>query len=38
MKWKSQMPIEATTIAVMALPSPKTGKNAPERRFDQAPQ
>jgi hypothetical protein len=28
MKWKSQMPIEATTIAVTVLPSPKTGKNA----------
>jgi arginine:ornithine antiporter/lysine permease len=28
-KWKSQMPTEATTIAVTVLPSPKTGKNAP---------
>ncbi len=29
MKWKSQMPIDATTIATTVLPSPKTGKNAP---------
>ena len=29
MKWNSQMPTEATTIATTVLPSPKTGKNAP---------
>ena len=29
MKWNSQMPIEATAIAITVLPSPKTGKNAP---------
>ena len=29
MKWKSQMPTEATRIAVTVLPSPKIGKNAP---------
>ena len=29
MKWKSQMPTEATTMAVIVLPSPNTGKNAP---------
>ena len=28
-KWNSQMPTEATTIAMTVLPSPKTGKNAP---------
>ena len=29
MKWNSQMPTEATTIATTVLPSPNTGKNAP---------
>ena len=29
MKWKSQIPIEATRIAATVLPSPNTGKNAP---------
>ena len=29
MKWNSQMPTEATTIATTVLPSPKTGKKAP---------
>ena len=29
MKWNSQMPTEATAIAITVLPSPKTGKNAP---------
>ncbi len=28
-KWNSQMPTEATTMAITVLPSPKTGKNAP---------
>ncbi|MEY9255870.1 hypothetical protein ABH990_006868 [Bradyrhizobium ottawaense] len=30
MKWKSQIPIEATMIAMTVLPSPNTGKNAPK--------
>ncbi len=29
MKWKSQMPTEATMMATIVLPSPKTGKKAP---------
>ena len=29
MKWKAQMPREATAIATTVLPSPKIGKNAP---------
>ena len=37
MKWNSQMPIEATRIAAIVLPSPKTGKERSERRFDQHP-
>ena len=30
MKWNNQIPIEATTMAVTVLPSPKTGKKAPK--------
>ena len=29
MKWNSQMPTDATTIATTVLPSPNTGKKAP---------
>lgn len=29
MKWKSQIPAEATRIATTVLPSPKIGKKAP---------
>ena len=37
MKWNSQMPTEATTMATTVLPSPNTGKERAERRLDQHP-
>ena len=37
MKWKVQMPIRDTMMAVSVLPPPKIGKEGAERRADQNP-